>query len=63
VLSFTRKSENGAKKFFITESAREESSWVALEPDGGRPSRMDLNWKSGKPSKKLVSPNLKNVGD
>ncbi len=52
-LSFTRKSENGVKKFFIAESQREGMSWVAFESDGGRPSGMVLNWKSGKPSKEL----------
>ncbi|KAK7843724.1 hypothetical protein CFP56_012009 [Quercus suber] len=52
-LSFTRRSENGAKKFFITESQRKWISWVALWSDGGRPSGMVSNRKSDKPSKEL----------
>ena len=52
-LSFTRRSENGAKKFFITESQRKWISWVALRFDGERPSGMVSNWKLDKPSKEL----------
>jgi hypothetical protein len=43
IFSFKRMSKNGAKKFFIMESQREEVSWVALEFDGGRLSEMVLN--------------------
>ena len=53
LLSFTRRSENGAKKLFITDSQREGMSWVALISNGGRPSGMVSNRKSGNPSKEL----------
>ena len=53
LLSFTRRSENGAKKLFMMDSERERRSWVALISDGGRPSGMVSNRKSGKPSKEL----------
>jgi hypothetical protein len=42
-LSFIRKLENGAKKYFIMESQRETTSWVAFESDGGRLSGIVLN--------------------
>ena len=53
LLSLTRRSENGAKKLFIMDSQREGISWEALISDGGRPSGMVSNRKSGKPSKEL----------
>ena len=55
LLSLTRRSENGAKKLFIMDSQREGMSWEALISDGGRPSGMVSNRKSGKPSKELGS--------
>ena len=36
LLSFTRQSENGAKKLFIMDSEREGMSWVVLISNGGR---------------------------
>ena len=53
LLSFTKRLENGAKKLFKTDSQREGMSWVALISNGGRPSGMVSNRKSGKPSKEL----------
>ena len=58
-LSFTRRSENGAKKFFLMELLRKWGSWVALRSDGGRPSGMVSNRKSDKPSKELGPLNCK----
>ena len=53
LLSFERRSENGAKKFCKMETQREVMSWVTLRLDGGRLSRMVSNRKSDKPSKKM----------
>ena len=53
LLSFTRRSENGAKKLVIMDSEIEGMSWVALISDGGRPSGMVSNRKSDKPSREL----------
>ena len=51
LLSFTRRSENGAKKLFIMDSQREGMSWLVLISDGGRPSGIVSNRKSDKLSK------------
>ena len=59
LLSSMRRLENEAKKFFIMELQREETSWLAFGSDGGRLSGMVSNWKSDKPSKELGPLNFK----
>ena len=50
-LSFLRRSQNGVSiMFFMMLSQREGMSWVESASDGGRPSGMVSNLKSGKPS-------------
>ena len=53
LLSFTRRLENEAKRFFVMELQREDKSWLAFGSDGGRLSGMVSNQKSDKPSKEL----------
>jgi hypothetical protein len=48
-LSLSTSSLNGARQFFLTESHRAGTSWVASRSDGGNPSGIVSNWKSGKP--------------
>ncbi|KAJ6700313.1 hypothetical protein OIU79_013362 [Salix purpurea] len=48
-LSLSSSSLNGANKFFMAASKRAATSCVAFSFEGGRPSGMDSNRKSGKP--------------
>ncbi len=56
LLRFVRRSENGDNMFFAMESQRERKHWVALGSEGGRPSGMVWNRKSGNPSKESPAP-------
>ena len=51
LLRLSRRSENGGNMLLAMESQREKKLWVASGSEGGRPSGMVWNRKSGKPSK------------
>jgi hypothetical protein len=48
-LSLSTSSLNGARQFFLVASHMDGTSWVASRSDGGNPSGIVSNWKSGKP--------------
>ncbi|PON90933.1 hypothetical protein TorRG33x02_133390 [Trema orientale] len=48
-LSLSNSSLNGPKQFFLVESHSGGTSWVASRSDGGKPSGMVSNRKSGRP--------------
>ena len=48
-LSLSSSSLNGAKQFFLMESHSAGISWVASRSDGGNPSGIVSNRKSGRP--------------
>jgi len=57
--SFFSTPRNGAKLVFLVFWQRSAWSWVVLGSDGGRPSGIDSNLKSGKPGRELSPPEFR----